>query len=171
VDWISPLSTLAGAIVGVSSALMAERIRWRRDREKEAAQTRRGVYSEFLMALSQSHSDMRSVILQGDVPSAEVRYGLLHQALDGSGIWRLRQSLSLTAPAEIIQMAVSTCDALTTMRDVLIDIPDVRNDAYLRSRAELWRTNANLRETMRRDLGMDGPPDPEVGLYRFPAPP
>ncbi|MET3988115.1 hypothetical protein [Streptomyces sp. PvR034] len=170
-DWIPPVSTLAGAVVGVGSALIAERIRWRREKEKETALTRRGVYCEFLMALSQSHSDMRAVVLGGAGSSPEARYGQLHQALDGSGIWRVRQSLSLTAPAEIIQLAVSTCDALTGVRDVLIETPDVRSERYLRSRADLWHVNAGLRESMRRDLGMDGLPDPEVGRYRYPAPP
>ncbi|MGW7423064.1 hypothetical protein ACWGJB_23985 [Streptomyces sp. NPDC054813] len=165
------MSTLAGAVVGVGSALIAERIRWRRDQEREGAQTRRAVYSAFLMALSQGHSDMRSVILSQDRPIGDRLYGDLHQALDGSGVWRLRQSLSLTASAEIIRLAVDACDALTRMRDGLIENPDVRSDAYFRVRADLWRDNAHLREAMRRDLGMDGAPDPEVGQYRYPAPP
>ncbi|MET9831856.1 hypothetical protein ABZ078_21735 [Streptomyces sp. NPDC006385] len=168
-DWISAVSTLAGAVVGVSSALIAERIRWRRDQEREGAQTRRAVYSEFLMALSRGHSDMRTVVLRSDGSTGDRLYGDLHQALDNSGIWRLRQSLSLTASAEIIQLAVRACDALTRMRDGLIEEPDVRGDSYARVRADLWRENAHLREAMRRDLGMDGPPDPEVDQYRYPA--
>ncbi|MFE9092927.1 hypothetical protein [Streptomyces sp. NPDC007264] len=163
------MSTLAGAVVGVSSALIAERLRWRRDQEREGAQTRRVVYSDFLMALSRGHSDMRTVVLRPDRSTDDRLYGELHQALDGSGIWRLRQSLSLTASAEIIQLAVKACDALTRMRDGLIEDPDVRGDAYFLVRADLWRENAHLREAMRRDLGMDGPPDPEVGQYRYPA--
>ncbi|MDQ0951314.1 hypothetical protein QFZ24_005237 [Streptomyces phaeochromogenes] len=163
------MSTLAGAVVGVSSALIAERIRWRRDQERDESQTRRVVYSDFLMALSRGHSDMRTVVLQPDRSTGDRLYGDLHQALDGSGIWRLRQSLSLTASAEIIQLAVRTCDALTQMRDELIADPNVRSDTYFLARADLWRENAHLREAMRKDLGMDGPPDPEVGQYRYPA--
>lgn len=170
-DWVAPISTLAGAVVGVGSALLAERIRWRRDSARERAQTRREVYSEFLMALSQSHSNMRSAAFQSeDLPEAR-RHGSLHEALDGSGIWRFRQSLSLTAPAEIIGSAVTACNALTAIRDVLIETPDVRSDAYLRVRADLWLANASLREAMHRDLGMEGLPNPEVGQYRYPAPP
>ncbi|MFJ8005665.1 hypothetical protein [Streptomyces fagopyri] len=127
------------------------------------------MYSEFLMALSRGHSDMRTVVLQVDRSTDDRLYGDLHQALDGSGVWRLRQSLSLTASAEIIQLAVNACGALTRMRDGLIEDPDVRGDAYFRIRADLWRENARLREAMRKDLGMDGPPDPEVGQYRYPT--
>ncbi|MER5947826.1 hypothetical protein ABT127_17370 [Streptomyces sp. NPDC001904] len=166
-DWISPVSTLAGAVVGVGSALIADRIRWRRDQVREAAQTRRTVYSDFLMALSSGHSNLRSVVLQPDRPCGDALYGALHQALDSAGIWRLRQNLSLTASAEIIMLAEKTCDALATMRDRLIEEPDIRSDAYRVCRADLWRENAHLREAMRKDLGMDGPPDPEVGQYRL----
>ncbi|MET9898351.1 hypothetical protein [Streptomyces sp. NPDC006446] len=168
-DWITPLSTLAGAVVGVSSALLAERVRWRREQHKEVAQTRRVVYSDFLMALSRGHSDMRTAVLQHDGSTGDRLYGALHQALDGSGIWRLRQTLSLTTSAEIIQLAVMACEALTRMRDLLVEDPDLKGDAYFRVRADLWRENAHLREAMRKDLGMDGPPDPDVGRYRYPA--
>jgi hypothetical protein len=112
---------------------------------------------------------MRTVVLQHGPSTGDRLYGELHQALDGSGIWRLRQSPSLTASAEIIELAVRACDALTRMRDGLVEHPDVRGDAYFRVRADLWRENARLREAMRKDLGMDGPPDPEVGQYRCPA--
>jgi len=163
------VGTLAGAVVGVSSALIAERIRWRRDQARDESQTRRVVYSDFLMALSRGHSDMRTVVLQPDCSTGDRLYGDLHQALDGSGIWRLRQTLSLTTSAEIIRLAVGACNELTRMRDVLIEDPDVRGDAYFRVRADLWRENAHLREAMRKDLGMGGPPDPDVGQYRYPA--
>lgn len=119
------------------------------------------------MALSRGHTDMRNVVLQVDLPSGDALYGELHRALDGAGIWRLRQSLSLTATAEIIQLAETACDALAAMRDRLIEEPTVRGDLYKVCRAELWRDNALLREAMRRDLGMNGPTDPEVGQYRL----
>jgi hypothetical protein len=162
-NWIAPL---IGAVVGVSSALLVERFRWHRDKEKDRAQKRREIYIEFLTALSRSHSSMRSTVLQEGGLIEAKRYGALHEALDGSGIWRVRQSLSLTAPAEIIELAVDTCSALVAMRDVLIASLDVTSDTYMRARDDLWRANAELREAMRRDLGMDGPPDPEVEQYR-----
>jgi len=165
-NWITPLATLIGAVVGVGSALLVERFRWSRDREKDRAQKRREVYIEFLMALSQSHSSMRSTVLQADDEPDSRRYTALHEALDGSGLWRFRQSLSLTAPADIIELAVDTCDALGAVRDTLIAAPDIRSDAYLRAREDLWRTNSELREAMRKDLGMAGPPDPEAARYR-----
>ncbi|WP_405646362.1 hypothetical protein [Streptomyces sp. NBC_00019] len=112
---------------------------------------------------------MRTVVFRVDGATGDRLYADLHQALDGSGVWRLRQSLSLTASAEIIGLAVKACDALISMRDGLVADPDLRGDAYFQVRADLWRENAHLREAMRRDLGMSGLPDPEVGHYRYPA--
>ena len=165
-DWVAPLSTIIGATVGLGSAVIVDRFRWRRDVGVRWNQTRRGVYVEFLTAVSNAHFKMRATTFRTDVPEAE-RYGALCEALDGSGIWRQRQEISLTAPHHVLQRAVATADELQNVRDVLIAEFDTNSDQYLRARADLWVSNAELREAMRRDLGVAGQPDPELGQYRY----
>jgi hypothetical protein len=152
----------------MGSALTVDRFRWRRDGHDQWSQTRRSVYVDFLTALSRGHSEMRAAILREDLSDA-ARFGVLHRSLDASGVWIGRQTLSLTAPTEIITLAISAAMALEQVRDVLIADPNVQAEAYLQARADLWRVNADLREAMRQDLRLDLPTDPEVGLYRYPA--
>ncbi|MFJ9251102.1 hypothetical protein [Streptomyces sp. NPDC101776] len=167
-DWIAPLSTLGGAVVGVGAALFADRFRWRRDDTVQWRQTRRLIYVDFLVSLSRGHSNMRSATFRHDLNEDRI-FGVMHEALDGSLIWQHRQSLSLTAPSNVIHLAIKAGKTLEGIRDALIADPNVESEPYLRARAELWLVNAELRESMRIDLEMEGPPDPELGAYRFPA--
>ncbi|MGW2283628.1 hypothetical protein [Streptomyces phaeochromogenes] len=168
-DWIAPVSTIGGAIVGVGSALLAERLRWRREGNQQWAQQRRTVYQEFVMASSRAHAQMRASSLKAGLTDRE-RFSEIHEAIDSSQLWQQRQALSLTAPSHIVVLASEVTRALEAIRDQLIEVPSITEDRFLHLRAVYWLKNADLREAMRLDLGMSGPPDPEVGNYRGPAP-
>ncbi|GAA2074096.1 hypothetical protein GCM10009801_27820 [Streptomyces albiaxialis] len=51
-EWISPVSTALGAGIGVGATLLADRLRWRREREDRALETRQQLYAEYSAALS-----------------------------------------------------------------------------------------------------------------------
>jgi hypothetical protein len=161
-DFSAVLGTIVGAVVGVGSTLLADRARWRRDHDLRQMLIRRETYSDFLAALSQAHTNLRTISLQ-EHPDGVVPPGLLAAGILESGIWRMRQSLSLCAPSPIIELAITACDAMVSIQDALIVNPDHKGAPYLRARAGLWAANANLREAMRKDLGVPGPSDPEVG--------
>ncbi|MFI0350919.1 hypothetical protein [Actinomadura sp. 9N407] len=166
-DWSAPLGTIIGAVVGVGSTLLADRSRWRRDNDRHKTEVCRETYTTFLIALSQSHSNMRAATFT-TTPEPSERHNVLYNAIDESGIWRARQCLSLSAPAEIITLAITATEALVAMQNALTETFDTRSDRYLRARTDLWTANAAVREAMRTDLGESGPPDPEVELYRSP---
>jgi hypothetical protein len=164
-DWSAPLGTIIGAAVGVGSTLLADRSRWRRESDRHKAEVRRETYSTFLIALSQSHSNMRAATFSSS-PAPSERHGVLYNAIDESGIWRARQCLSLCAPAEVITLAIQATDALKAMQEALTETFDTNSEPYLHARTALWRANAAVRQAMRTDLGEGGPPDPEVELYQ-----
>lgn len=168
-DWIALVGTIGGAIVGVGSALLAERLRWRRERDQQWAQQRRAVYTEFVMASSRAHSQMRASALKVGLSEPEL-FSEIHQAIDSSQLWQHRQALSLTAPSHIVALAAEVTQALEAIRELLIENPSITGDRFRHLRAVYWLKNADLREAMRSDLGMSGPPDPEVGRYRGPEP-
>lgn len=168
-DWIAPVGTIGGAIVGVGSALLAERLRWRRERDQQWTQQRRAVYQEFVTASSRAHSETRASVLRAGLSESE-RFSEIHQAIDGSRLWQARQALSLTAPSHIVALAAEVTRALEAIRDLLIEAPSITGDCFLHLRAIYWLKSADLRQAMRSDLGMSGLPDPEVGRYRGPRP-
>jgi hypothetical protein len=90
----------------------------------------------------------------------------LNAAFDESGIWRSRQALSLAAPHHVVAFAIKASRAIEAMKDVLINDGDTEGSAYDLARRQLWEINAELREAMRQDLGIPGPPDPELLAIR-----
>ena len=165
-DWTTAFGTIVGAVIGIGSTLSVDQVRSRRDRDHQSRSTRQTVYVDYLTALSRSHSNMREVSFRADLDERE-RYGALHAALDSSGIWRIRQTLALVAPPEIITLAIEAGRAIQTVRDALIADFDIEGEQYKRERAALWLVNADLRHAMREDLGVAGPPDPEIGAVRY----
>ena len=165
-DWATSLGTVIGAIVGVGSSLATDRFRSHQDGKSHWAQTRREVYVDFLIALSRGHSEMRAVTFSEGLADGD-RCGALHKALDDAGVWRLRQTLFLIAPQPVISLTIEAGLAIDGVRDALISEFSVDGDLYLRARADLWKVNAELRFAMREDLGVAGPPDPELGHYRY----
>lgn len=165
-DWSILVSTAVGALLGVGSTLAGDRMRWRREEHRNWIQTRRETYIEHLRALSSAHANLRAVAHNADTSSTD-RYVLLNTALDDSGIWRSRQALSLVAPHDVIQLAITAAKAVESVRDALMSGADTANPVYIMARDELWTANAELRSAMREDLGVPGVPDPEVLAIRL----
>ncbi len=62
-DWMPLLSTLAGAAIGITATLLADRNRWRREEARHASEVRREVYTEFVSALKAAGEEIRAVAL------------------------------------------------------------------------------------------------------------
>jgi hypothetical protein len=166
VDWSILLSTAIGALLGVTSTLAADRTRWRREEGRHWTQTRREAYIDYLQALSSAHSNLRKIADHQPNASLSERYALMNAAVDESGIWRSRQALSLAAPHDLVDHAITASRAVDALKDLLITHPDTRSAAFFHVRQQLWDANAELREAMRQDLGIPGPPDPELVANR-----
>ena len=163
-NWSTLLSTLVGAVIGVGSTVILDVSRWHREGSQRWALSRRASYIDFLTALSAAHSGLVSAVLRIHADDGDA-YGKLHEAVHGSQIWQRRQSLALTAPQNVLVQAVQATSCLELLRDILIIQPDIESDAYTVARNALWSANATLREVMRQDLGMTGPPDPDVDRF------
>ncbi|MEU8185525.1 hypothetical protein AB0B85_03415 [Micromonospora sp. NPDC049044] len=164
-EWSTILGTIVGAIVGLMSVFLADHLRWRREDKSRLLQARQQVYVDFLAALSKAHSDLRSVAFRSELSPVERSHALL-EALDASGVWRLRQSISLIGSRGLMHEVVTAARSLEGVCEVLSHGADVGSDRYIEARNRLWAANATLRELMRKDLGIAGDPDPDVHSYR-----
>ncbi|TDC81263.1 hypothetical protein E1193_15225 [Micromonospora sp. KC606] len=164
-EWSTIVGTIVGAVVGLISVFLADHLRWRREDKNQWLQARQQVYVDFLAALSKAHSEMRSVVFRGELSDVERRHALL-AATDASGVWRLRQSISLIGSRQLMHEVVAAAQKLEGVCEALSLDPDVSSDRYIEARNNLWAANAALRESMRKDLGIAGDPDPDLHTYR-----
>ncbi|WP_133305533.1 hypothetical protein [Streptomyces sp. AcE210] len=67
-SWIALVSTALGAVVGLGSALLSDRVRWGRERGERQLATQRDMYVAYLSALHEANQALRVVSL-GDHPA------------------------------------------------------------------------------------------------------
>jgi hypothetical protein len=110
------LSTVLGAIIGLGSAIVGERIRWRREQSDRWLTIRREVYLGYLKALHEANQGMRAVSL-GDFPSETTRDHAARAAFRTAGVNQAQENLALIASEPVIKAAVETSTALRRLRD------------------------------------------------------
>src|SRR5689334_18060058 len=100
-DWMPLLSTLAGAVIGITATLIADRNRWRREESRHALQVRREVYTEFVSALKTASEGIRAVAL-GDHMSGAARDAVVREAFRGTGLYTASERLWLVGPQQVV---------------------------------------------------------------------
>ena len=147
------LSTALGAVIGLGSALVGDRIRWRREQDAHGLAVRREVYVGYLTALHNASQAMRAVST-GDFPPDTTRDHAARAAFRSAGVNQAQEHLVVVAPEPVIQAAVETSAALRKLRD------RIRRDeghTYVDHPSEFQifgdRVH-DLRNAIRRDLGV-----------------
>lgn len=116
VDWIAPVSTLVGGLLGVGSTLAVDRVRWRRDRHQQFAEVRRVTYVRFVTAAIETEGALHHLAATAD--------GALDQ-ISAMKVWRehklalCREELRLIAPPAIVEAAQRVHDRLVDLRNTL----------------------------------------------------
>ena len=60
-QWIAVLGTALGAVIGIGSAFINDRVRWKREQDRDRLGVRRELYASFIAALTEVHESMRAV--------------------------------------------------------------------------------------------------------------
>lgn len=164
-DWSSPVSTVLGAVVGVSSALVVDWARSRRDRAQQWDQQRRQMYTDFMAALNVGVGELEDIARRGGLAPPE-RDQALWQALRAAGVWRIHQQLLISAPPPVISGGWEALMGLTEIRAVLAGGAAFSSREYLAARTRYSELMTSLRDAMRGDLGV--PPLPRSFRLRRP---
>ncbi|MFF8868000.1 hypothetical protein ACF08B_38860 [Streptomyces sp. NPDC015139] len=90
-DWLAPVNTLIGAVIGVGSTLLADRHRWRRDRAALNQDTRRQAYAAFMTALSDVYQRLDELAHE-EHPTQELRTAA-HEVFVSRNLYLLRLGL------------------------------------------------------------------------------
>jgi len=164
-DWLPLASVALGGALGSGSTLLADRLRWRREREvrqndlaREHAdrQTaiRREIYTQYLAALSKVRNGLREMAHMPTV-SEQDRANKIREVFLSSGAYELRFQVQLSAPAELVVLAESVYKSLRSLRMRIEGGATFDDERYLAARDAYHLALQNLRTAMRADLGVD----------------
>lgn len=154
-DWLAPVNTLTGAAIGIGSTLLADRLRWRRDREALRQDTRRQAYAAFMAALSDAYSRLHETARE-PLPPVESRTAA-HEVFTSSNLYPLRYEIALIAPWDVMAPVNEAFWKVRALRDLVAtgtatDAPEFRTHV----RDYLTATEA-AQTAMRKDLGTSWP--------------
>jgi len=160
VTWSAPLLALLGTIVGASVTLLADRIRWRRDRGQRRVEALRNTYGTYLAALHATSEELRSVSLGEHAPQTS-RSSAARAAFRVAQLNACREQLVLLAPREpTVRVGDETFTTLRELRDAIGQGSDVDSPDYRQILKRYQGALYELRNVMRADLG--SPPLDEV---------
>ncbi|MEU0253002.1 hypothetical protein ABZ299_10920 [Streptomyces sp. NPDC006184] len=151
-DWTPLLSTLTGAVIGITATAIADRSRWRREEARHAWEVRREVYTEFVTALKAAGEEMRAVAL-GDHRSESARDAAVREAVRGTGLYTASERLWLVGPPQVVAAGNEAFHGLRAIRNAYARGMAV-GSAEEASLVAVRRTAmARMRRLMREDLG------------------
>ncbi|MFE2017723.1 hypothetical protein ACFW9O_06650 [Streptomyces sp. NPDC059499] len=150
-EWISLASTALGAAIGVGSTLLADRVRWRRERAGQNLDVRRQLYADYTAALSRIRTALNECA-QVDIPADE-RPLRVRELFLAPGAYEIRHQLAIVAPPEVVEAARSAFVVLRDTRDLLVEGSALDDTAYIEIEARFDAAVAELRTLMRLDLG------------------
>ncbi|KUJ67430.1 hypothetical protein ACZ90_28335 [Streptomyces albus subsp. albus] len=147
------LSTLAGAVIGITATLVADRSRWRREEARHALEVRREVYTEFVSALKAAGEEIRAVAL-GDHLSDSARDAAVREAVRGAGVYTASERLWLVGPPEVVTAGNEAFHSLRELRDAYARGAAVGSAEVAPLIARRRTAMARMRRLMREDLGV-----------------
>jgi hypothetical protein len=153
-NWSAALSTLLGAVVGVGSALLVDRVRWGREHTRRWQQTRREAYVAYLTALHQANEAMRAVSLSEDAADAS-REAVARAAFRSAGTVQAREAVVLVAPEPVVQAADAAFQRLRSLRDLIGQGHQLGSPGYEPALLAYGDSLQALRDTIRQDLGLE----------------
>ncbi|MFF0064198.1 hypothetical protein ACFYRC_22100 [Streptomyces sp. NPDC005279] len=151
-EWISPVSTALGAVIGVGSTLIADRLRWRRERAGQSLDVRRILYGDYTAALSRMRTALNECAL-ADIPAQE-RPQRVRELFLAPGAYEIRHQLAIIAPQVVVEAARTAFVVLRDTRDLLLEGAGIEDQAYRELEDRFDSALAVLRSAMRRDLGV-----------------
>ncbi|KUO00958.1 hypothetical protein [Streptomyces resistomycificus] len=153
-DWGTLAGTVLGAVLGVSTTLLAERSRWHRENSARERAVKQQLYAEYLGALSLTTHRLRDLRRSTGL-TREDRIEQAGGILGSTNAYHLRYQMLIIAPEHLGALADQAFMRVRDLRD-LFDEPDVATDpGWPASQAALTQALQALRAAMRSELTAD----------------
>ncbi|MFJ8633855.1 hypothetical protein [Streptomyces sp. NPDC093568] len=156
-DWTTLAATWLGALVGVGSTLLADRVRWRRDLADRTRQERKQLYVTVLTKYRLAYEAMHTAAVTGRDQEDRAREAAVREAFRASGCDEARESALIGAPQEMSDVLEEVYSTLRDLQDAFaagdppLDSPELQARRLKHAEA-VWAARA----AMRRDLAGAG---------------
>ncbi|MGW4303103.1 hypothetical protein ACWEHT_25515 [Streptomyces sp. NPDC004646] len=144
--WSTLVATAVGTVLGVLATLMADHVRWRRDRSERERDTLRAAFTEYLTALSAARDAFSRT-----EPSPEA-VGKGHVALGEHGVYAAQHQLELVARRILVDKAGRATLAVLDFHDAVVAGHASGSPEYVSAWRTARRTRAALITEMRKVL-------------------
>ncbi|MET8246027.1 hypothetical protein ABZV31_17355 [Streptomyces sp. NPDC005202] len=152
-DWMTLTGTGLGALVGVGSTLLADRVRRRRDLAERTRQERKEIYVTCLSKYRQAYEAMHTAAVAHREREPAALDAAVREAFRASGCDEVRESALICAPERMADVVEAV---YTTLRDLLgvfaSGNPALDTAEFQEYRLKHAQTVWAARAAMRRDL-------------------
>ena len=151
-QWIAVLGTALGAVIGIGSALINDRVRWRREQDRDRLGVRRELYSSYIAALTEIHESMRAVSGRDGLTPAGRRDAIRVLFHDG-GLYQLRYQIGVIADQQVLDSSEAAFQHMRDIRDTLAAGGRISDPQYQEQRTAWGAVLRTLQHAMREELG------------------
>lgn len=145
-QWSTLAATAVGTVLGVFATLVADHVRWRRDRSERDRETVRAAFTEYLTALSTA----RDAFSRAE-PAPE-RVGKGHVEIGEHGVYAAQHRLELVAQPAVVDKAGRATLSVLDLHDAVVAGYTSNSPEYVSAWRSARQTRAALIEEMRRVL-------------------
>ncbi|MFE3991657.1 hypothetical protein ACFXPW_08180 [Streptomyces goshikiensis] len=116
--WLPLVGTLLGAVIALSSALLVEQRRARREDRRERRKVKQEVYARYLAAHANARTQLRVLSVASGLTNEERG----HQAFTAyAGCYAPRYELAVLAPQSVLTLAKDSDRCARDLRDLIIN--------------------------------------------------
>ena len=151
-QWIAVLGTALGAVIGIGAAFINDRVRWRRDQDRDRLGVRRELYSSYIATLTEIHESMRAVSGRDGLTPAGRRDAVRAVFHDG-GLYQLRYQIGVIADQQVLDAAETAFSHMRDIRDTLAAGGRISDPQYQEQRTAWGGVLRTLQHVMREELG------------------
>jgi hypothetical protein len=151
-QWIAVLGTALGAVIGIGSAFVNDRVRWRREQDRDRRGVRRELYASYIAALTEIHEAMRAASGRAGLNHTE-RAEAIYGIFQGGGLYQLRYQIGIVADQQVLDAAEAAFQQMRDIRDAFADGRRIRDPEYQTLRSDWGARLRDLQQAMREELG------------------
>ena len=151
-QWIAVLGTALGAVIGIGSAFVSDRVRWKREQQRDRAGVRRELYASYIAALTETHESMRAASGRDGLTAAQ-RADAVRDVFHDGGLYQLRYQIGVIADQQVLDAAEAAFQQMRDIRDTFAHGGRIGDPQYQEQRTAWGGVLRTLQLAMREELG------------------